>query len=40
VPPQGLGTAGCRPGELRVAQAKARTISARANGPEAVAALP
>ncbi|WP_291299356.1 hypothetical protein [Elioraea sp.] len=40
VPPPGLGTAGCRAGELRVAQAKARTISARANGPEAVAALP
>lgn len=40
VPPQGLVTAGCRPGELRVAQAKARTIAARASGPEAVAALP
>lgn len=40
MPPPGLGTAGCRAGELRVAQAKARTISARANGPEAVAALP
>jgi hypothetical protein len=40
MPPEGLGTAGCRPGELRVAQAKARSISARAGGPEAVAALP
>lgn len=39
-PPRGLGTQGCRPGELAAARAKAVTVAARALGPEAIASLP
>ncbi len=39
-PPPGIGTDHCRAGEARTAQAKARTLLARANGPAALAALP